>query len=215
MACFLGSPGDVPVSAEGNGEVFHDVGDGGDGDESPCDLYGSAYNCRDCSRWPLLSYLVPWSYSIPSSCRWLCTWHLRDALSLLSKFLSQHADLVFLLMVQGRAAPYFSLATILLGFAPSPGAAAGHRKRLAPTSWEGTRQPTWGWHGTGLSFQDMFQKTAVISVVAGRAPPRPRTKAGHCVCAYESPRASKHCATRAGGAWKEVVVRWGLASPAR
>lgn len=63
---------------------------------------------------------------------------LRDVLSLLSKFPARHADLVFLLMVQRRAAPYFSLAAILLGFAPqvssslshlpSPGAVACHGK---------------------------------------------------------------------------------------
>lgn len=43
---------------------------------------------------------------------------LRDVVSLLSKFPARHADLVFLLMVQCRAAPYFSLAAIFLGFAP-------------------------------------------------------------------------------------------------
>lgn len=51
---------------------------------------------------------------------------LRDVVSSLSKFPARHADLVFLLMVQRRAAPYFSLAAILLGFAPQVSSGLGH-----------------------------------------------------------------------------------------
>lgn len=50
-----------------------------------------------------------------------------------------------------------------------------------------------GWHGKGFSSWETFQKAAVISVAAGRAPPRPRAKAGIvCVPVNHPEHAQEH-----------------------